>query len=249
MRSRRFASLGSLLLLLVACGPKEPQPEEQAQRARPMERALGALALHSDPAPAFVFIDGVFVGETAAEASLVVTRPAGEVDLRIAAPGRGDGIYRVEVPAGEKLTLKATLTLDQSRWDRPTRPVPIGPGQDLRGAVLVGSSGPLPVTYEETVAGPVERIVCLVLGNPELVVRDPDGEALPLEAMPEGVQGATGHRFLRVRLDRPGTHRLVVGGPGGGYVLRWMNGLPPLSGSDDPSLAKRRLAPESLAPK
>ena len=221
----------------------------KAERLGAEEAELGGLWIYSKPAPAFVFVEGRFMGETAVDQPLKIVRTAGLIHLRIACPHYGDGIYKVDVPAKEILSVQAQLTDDPTVWDYPDHDVPIGPGQELRGVILKVAGKIAPVRYVESIDTPLERILCIVKGSPEARVLDPEGKSLAMEFMPAGIEGAPGNKFFRLKLRKPGPHTLEVGGRPGGYSLRWMNGIPPLSGSDMPGLKRHRKAPESFGPK
>ncbi len=230
--------------------PNSPPVEAGAKPSTsPVSRTSGGIEIFSSPAPAFVYVDGKFMGETDSDAPLLITRSTGPIQLRVACPHWNDGVWTVEIPKGEVLSVKARLERRWVLWTRPGDNVLIGPGQELRGQLAPQAGGVTPVRYVETVSGPVERIVCLVKGKPDVRVLAPDGTALELQLMSDRIIGAPGNKFFRVQLPSSGRYTLEVSGRPCAYSLRWMHGIPPLSGSSVPHLKKRRLAPESFGPK
>ena len=243
-----FMSLGGCSdQVEVAQAPATPASFEAKDSAD--TDGVGCIEVFSSPARAFVYIDGQFMGETSSDAPLVVTRKAGDVQLRVTCPHWHDGVWQLAIPKGEILTVKAHLDVSTARWHRPAQDVVIGPGQELRGELVAIAGKVKALRYAETIAAPVERIICVVKGRPDVRVIDSSGQPVQLELMPERIEGAPGNRFLRVKLAVSGRYFLEVSGRPGAYSLRWMNGVPPLSGSSVPHLKRRRKAPESFGPK
>lgn len=209
-------------------------------------KALGAISISTRPAPALVFIDGVFIGQSSKDSPIVVTREAGQVQLRATEAGFLDAIADVEIEAGVTKSLEVALADQKDKWAAPTTPILLRVGQPFRGALPRPGSEVRFLIAEDYVP---ERMLITLAGTLRFEVTGPDGKKLDVTPVPaEESQGRPpGREYVQYQGTSPGSHTLVVTGSPGPFAFRFVQALRKPQVSSDPNEPGRRAAP--LPPK
>lgn len=214
-----------------------------AEAAMRTPKALGAISISTEPAPALVFIDGVFIGQSSKDAPIVVTREAGRVQLRATEAGFLDALADVEIEAGITKSLAVALAEQKDKWAAPTTPILLGVGQVVRGALPRPGSEVRFLIAEEYVP---ERMLTIVAGTLRFEVTGPDGKKIEITSVPadESQGRPPGREYVQYKGTAPGSYTLVVTGSPGPFAFRFVQALRKPQVSADPNEPGRRAAPQ-----
>lgn len=255
----RSLAAASCVAALAACGPEaSPKPAAAApggglpaasatstSSATPAPTAaprapsgpVGAIALRSDPAPALVFFDGRFVGQTSTHGPLEITAAPGAHQIRLSESGRLDAIFEATLETGVVRDVTATLPAPEAPWTAPDV-VKIAVGQPVRTKL-----GAKPIVYEADEAFVPRRMLVVTAGSPTFAVEGPDGRSVDVRPLTPRPAGTPGNAFFVYEGATPGRYRISVAGKPGRASWRFVQALSDLAETDDPKSKGRRKPP------
>lgn len=211
---------------------------------------IAGISILSDPAPALVFLDGVFIGETHSAQPLEVTARPGSIQVRISEAGHIDTVFNTLLVAGSMRSFKATLARAGVSPSVATpltaTPIRLSVGQTVRGILCADAAGTVaPVRYVIDEATAPHRLLTLLNGVIGCKITDADGKEIALQKLEKPLPGTPGRGFFEYRGNGAGRYCIEIAGKAGPFSFRFGQGLPPLSNTNKPGLKGRREAPRA----
>ncbi len=205
---------------------------------------VAGLSVTTDPSPALVYLDGVFIGE--ASGKLIIHTNPGAHQLRVSESGYLDVISDVKLTEGQCANVQVTLPAPTEAWPTPPAAIAIAVGQVMRGKLARGPDGKgVPVRYSVDEKSAPHRMLTRFTGECVASVTAPDGTQLALTPMAVTLPGVPGSNHHEYKGAGPGGFIIEISGKPGAFSFRLGPGLPALSTSEQPGLKGRRLAPGS----
>lgn len=234
--------LGALAWLFLLDAPRGNAMQSELESGN---AALAGVSVQSDPAPAMVFLNGVFVGETAQGKPLLVVASPGDVQLRIGEAGRLDAVFDTSLERGITRSFMAVLAATDEAWPVPTSPIRLSVGQPVRGKLVTDAAGKVqPLRYVIDEPAAPHRLLTLIKGSIGCRITDPEGKEVVMSRMAKNIEGSPGHAFYEYRGVGAGRYIMEITGNPGPFSFRFAQGLPPHASPDKPGPKGRREPPQ-----
>lgn len=211
------------IIFLTTCAP-DGEEDRREMPTQPGPAATGAvtgeLALTATVANSHLFVDGRFVGETAAVGSTIAVRLSpGEHELRVTARGHADLASRIDMPTAKRVRVRAPLVPVQRAAKAPAPgffPL-VGVGQTVRTAVFRAADvADASASWRFIAAAAGERVlIATSVEPPELTweIRPAEDEAPPvaLKLVPvKDRPGVMARRAFAATLPEAGEYHLTA---------------------------------------